>query len=169
MVCSLCSFGKIEVPSNECAACFVKTVHCITYSIIPARHRILWVNCVDLVWNAILATKAQKDQPHDSQCDTALLDGSIRESAVAIEGPIDPLVAIAAPAELSSVKQTKDGMSAMECKNESNPPIVQEVHLTGTHIEIRNDGIPVLVGGDNNDTQIPISNSGSEDSGNPSS
>ena len=40
---------------------FWPLVHCITYSVIPARHRILWVNCVDLIWNAILATKAQKD------------------------------------------------------------------------------------------------------------
>ena len=30
-------------------------VHCITYGFIPAQHRILWVNSVDLVWNAILA------------------------------------------------------------------------------------------------------------------
>jgi len=32
-------------------------VHCITYGLIPAQHRILWVNSVDLVWNAILAGK----------------------------------------------------------------------------------------------------------------
>lgn len=30
------------------------------HSLIPAQHRILWVNSVDLVWNAILATLAQK-------------------------------------------------------------------------------------------------------------
>lgn len=32
-------------------------VHAITYTAIPAQHRILWVNCVDLFWNAILALK----------------------------------------------------------------------------------------------------------------
>jgi Mpv17 / PMP22 family len=37
---------------------FWPLVHLITYNVIPARHRILWVNCVDLVWNAILASKA---------------------------------------------------------------------------------------------------------------
>lgn len=45
---------------------FWPLVHCITYGLIPARHRILWVNSVDLVWNAILASmasKAQKDAP----------------------------------------------------------------------------------------------------------
>ena len=39
---------------------FWPLVHCITYGLIPARHRILWVNMVDLFWNAILASKAQK-------------------------------------------------------------------------------------------------------------
>ena len=42
---------------------FWPLVHCITYSVIPAQHRILWVNMVDLVWNAILATISQKDVP----------------------------------------------------------------------------------------------------------
>lgn len=42
---------------------FWPLVHCITYGLIPARHRILWVNSVDLVWNAILASKAQKGTP----------------------------------------------------------------------------------------------------------
>ena len=37
---------------------FWPLVHCVTYGVIPARHRILWVNSVDLVWNAILASKA---------------------------------------------------------------------------------------------------------------
>ncbi|CAJ1940066.1 unnamed protein product [Cylindrotheca closterium] len=45
---------------------FWPLVHCITYGLIPARHRILWVNSVDLVWNAILASKAQKtDEDED--------------------------------------------------------------------------------------------------------
>jgi protein Mpv17 len=42
---------------------FWPIVHCITYGLIPARHRILWVNSVDLIWNAILASKAQKQEP----------------------------------------------------------------------------------------------------------
>ncbi len=40
---------------------FWPLVHCVTYGLIPARHRILWVNSVDLVWNAILASKARND------------------------------------------------------------------------------------------------------------
>ena len=45
---------------------FWPLVHCITYGVIPARHRILWVNSVDLIWNAILATQAQKEQPENA-------------------------------------------------------------------------------------------------------
>ena len=33
-----------------------------TYSVIPAQHRILWVNSVDLVWNAILASLSNQDE-----------------------------------------------------------------------------------------------------------
>lgn len=39
---------------------FWPIVHCITYSLIPAQHRILWVNSVDLFWNGLLASMAQK-------------------------------------------------------------------------------------------------------------
>lgn len=46
---------------------FWPLVHCITYSLIPAQHRILWVNCVDLVWNAILASKARGDDNDESE------------------------------------------------------------------------------------------------------
>ena len=46
---------------------FWPLVHCVTYGLIPARHRILWVNSVDLVWNAILASKARGDGPGDDE------------------------------------------------------------------------------------------------------
>lgn len=44
-------------------------MHCVTYTVIPARHRILWVNCVDLIWNAILASKtaANSDATKDAE------------------------------------------------------------------------------------------------------
>lgn len=48
---------------------FWPLVHCITYGLIPARHRILWVNSVDLIWNAILATQAQKQGPEPQPAD----------------------------------------------------------------------------------------------------
>ncbi|KAL7485515.1 hypothetical protein ACHAW6_011115 [Cyclotella cf. meneghiniana] len=46
---------------------FWPLVHCVTYGLIPARHRILWVNSVDLVWNAILASKARGDSTGDEK------------------------------------------------------------------------------------------------------
>ena len=36
-------------------------VHCITYSVIPPLQRILWVNCVDLVWSSILSGLALEE------------------------------------------------------------------------------------------------------------
>jgi len=44
---------------------FWPLVHCITYGAVPARHRILWVNCVDLFWNAILALKTSEGDDED--------------------------------------------------------------------------------------------------------
>ena len=49
---------------------FWPLVHCVTYGLIPARHRILWVNSVDLVWNAILASKARDDSDEDDNTAT---------------------------------------------------------------------------------------------------
>jgi protein Mpv17 len=48
---------------------FWPLVHCITYSVIPAQHRILWVNSVDLIWNAILASMSQKEEPKGDSTD----------------------------------------------------------------------------------------------------
>jgi len=41
---------------------FWPLIHCLTYTIIPAQHRILWVNCVDLIWNAILASMSSGEK-----------------------------------------------------------------------------------------------------------
>jgi len=53
---------------------FWPLVHCVTYGLIPARHRILWVNSVDLVWNAILASKARGDDNVDDENDDVSLE-----------------------------------------------------------------------------------------------
>lgn len=61
---------------------FWPLVHCVTYGVIPARHRILWVNSVDLVWNAILATQTSEkndeiiDVDQDDIRSAALPNGS---------------------------------------------------------------------------------------------
>ena len=46
---------------------FWPLVHCVTYSVIPAQHRILWVNSVDLIWNAILATISRGDKEEEEK------------------------------------------------------------------------------------------------------
>lgn len=52
-----------DTPNHTpCSWKFWPIVHCVTYSVIPAQHRVLWVNSVDLVWNAILSSAAQKDE-----------------------------------------------------------------------------------------------------------
>jgi protein Mpv17 len=50
---------------------FWPLVHCVTYSVIPARHRILWVNCVDLVWSAILASMSNAKPTEEAMDDAA--------------------------------------------------------------------------------------------------
>jgi len=51
---------------------FWPLVHCVTYGVIPARHRILWVNSVDLIWNAILAQAVSNDDEHEDEINTAI-------------------------------------------------------------------------------------------------
>eukprot|EP00542_Grammatophora_oceanica_P012641 CAMPEP_0194047588 /NCGR_PEP_ID=MMETSP0009_2-20130614/25056_1 /TAXON_ID=210454 /ORGANISM="Grammatophora oceanica, Strain CCMP 410" /LENGTH=413 /DNA_ID=CAMNT_0038693249 /DNA_START=249 /DNA_END=1490 /DNA_ORIENTATION=+ len=66
---------------------FWPLIHCITYSLIPSRHRILWVNSVDLVWNAILASKAAEDttgEGEDASGTPAAIE-SVEATAVVVE------------------------------------------------------------------------------------
>jgi len=46
---------------------FWPLVHCATYTVIPAQHRILWVNSVDLIWNAILATISRGEEDDEGE------------------------------------------------------------------------------------------------------
>ena len=69
---------------------FWPLVHCITYGVVPARHRILWVNCVDLVWNAILSTLSRKVEPE-------VVDASVTVATL-YKGPDEGFQTIPAPA-----------------------------------------------------------------------
>ncbi|CAM9449305.1 unnamed protein product [Scytosiphon promiscuus] len=51
-------------------------VHIFTYFLIPPRHRVLWVNCVDLLWSSILAgmtsgTPGDSDTTAEADADAA--------------------------------------------------------------------------------------------------
>jgi protein Mpv17 len=66
---------------------FWPLVHCVTYGLIPARHRILWVNSVDLVWNAILASKARGDdvkEEDESSGDVEGIEAGKKEEELSI-------------------------------------------------------------------------------------
>lgn len=74
---------------------FWPLVHLVTYGVIPARHRILWVNCVDLVWNAILATMSQKKDVVEEE--PVLLEATISEESMPLAAVETPLDIIAVP------------------------------------------------------------------------
>lgn len=76
---------------------FWPLVHCVTYSVIPAEHRMLWVNSVDLVWNAILASLTQKGNPVADSEEEALVEAPA-------ELPLDSVVAATSEAPLVSQK-----------------------------------------------------------------
>mmetsp|Transcript_39777 Transcript_39777/g.81842 ORF Transcript_39777/g.81842 Transcript_39777/m.81842 type:complete len:561 (+) Transcript_39777:289-1971(+) len=100
---------------------FWPLVHCVTYSVIPAQHRILWVNSVDLVWNAILATKASGAEEEEE--DEAAAGEESAELLVAEYGELDGVQVMdgtdtSARAKVSSIESsTTEGSDiAMEEK-----------------------------------------------------
>ena len=72
---------------------FWPLVHVVTYSVVPARHRILWVNCVDLVWNAILSTLSRKIEPLEvlEPVRATVLPRSPDELSINVPGPVPEL------------------------------------------------------------------------------
>ena len=88
---------------------FWPLVHCITYGAIPARHRILWVNCVDLFWNAILALKTSSGENEDEE--------SAQDLVLTSEGDAD--------ADLSLIKMSTNTTEANNAKME----IVEEEEI----------------------------------------
>lgn len=45
---------------------FWPLAHVVTYGVIPPRHRVLWVNMLDLLWSSILASLASKEGEEDA-------------------------------------------------------------------------------------------------------
>lgn len=46
---------------------FWPLAHIVTYGVIPPRHRVLWVNMLDLVWSSILASLASGSGPQKEE------------------------------------------------------------------------------------------------------
>lgn len=124
---------------------FWPLVHCITYGVIPARHRILWVNSVDLIWNAILASKAQKEQPGEERVNSDESSQIMEVKASSME-PAD---------SLASVRHTVETLSPHE-REAGEELAVQDVPLTGSSIEVSGDGDKYLVAGDDEETRVLI-------------
>ena len=62
-------------------------VHCITYSVIPPAQRILWVNCVDIVWSSILAS-ITADEKSTVESESLLADeGGCESSQINVTRP----------------------------------------------------------------------------------
>ena len=90
---------KSKIEDIVCTAWkFWPLIHCVTYTVIPAQHRILWVNCVDLVWNAILALMAgaQKDEViiDDHVDDVLVMSDLINVTMAEIDSAISSSVVI---------------------------------------------------------------------------
>lgn len=91
---------------------FARSKH--SHSLIPAQHRILWVNSVDLVWNAILATLAQKK---DSVFEELEGEDEIENSNLSAFGtptPIPLSSMVASSVTLKTFMLVNDTLSAMD-------------------------------------------------------
>lgn len=108
---------------------FWPLVHCVTYGVVPARHRILWVNSVDLVWNAILATQAQKRYPDKCTSD----DADTTKDVLSCSNAKVPILTATAPAKVASAKTEDNAMKGEEPQHSS---IFKEVLVTGSAAEL---------------------------------
>jgi protein Mpv17 len=119
---------------------FWPLVHCITYGLIPARHRILWVNSVDLIWNAILSTMARNEEPSDESDADSLALASEELSAVSES----PLVA-----GFHFDHGEADGVPSLREEHGVLPLVVGEKEsseVAGFHFDQgESDGFPLLV------------------------
>jgi protein Mpv17 len=111
---------------------FWPLVHCITYGAIPARHRILWVNCVDLVWSAILASKATS-APEE------------QEEAV-VEDHLE-----------SIVHHIEEHVPELEVEREHDPHVMEHfLHRDDVSLETAPELVPVLATTGSNTSEAPL-------------
>jgi len=116
---------------------FWPLVHCVTYTVIPARHRILWVNCVDLIWNAILATKARAPTTVDSTSTSA---GPVSVESSIIETATDLELLVSKPVELQS--GTKERLHALPLGMGAEDSVDVADSVSGHVVEDKNDKNP---------------------------
>jgi Mpv17 / PMP22 family len=83
-------------------------------SLIPAQHRILWVNSVDLVWNAILATLAQKKDSVFEELEGEDATENSNLSAFGTPTPIPSSAMATSSVTLKAFTLVNDTLSAMD-------------------------------------------------------
>jgi len=111
---------------------FWPLVHCLTYSIIPARHRILWVNSVDLVWNAILSSKARTDEPEISpQTETPAVEDSsdVPPRAATVDFAVDEDSLAASQIQGESYEGVVKVLDETSCRDNSTAPVLTKARL----------------------------------------
>lgn len=125
---------------------FWPLVHCITYTVIPAPHRVLWVNSVDLIWNAILATKASGDEAEE--------EGGGGDEEVPADGDLasDGVVVVSdTPAEVAA-KKRPSGFDLAWLSRQQEEWLSEEVGVgieVETHAAVAlNSGAEEVDGGD---------------------
>eukprot|EP00522_Entomoneis_paludosa_P002664 CAMPEP_0172472730 /NCGR_PEP_ID=MMETSP1065-20121228/68492_1 /TAXON_ID=265537 /ORGANISM="Amphiprora paludosa, Strain CCMP125" /LENGTH=371 /DNA_ID=CAMNT_0013230887 /DNA_START=528 /DNA_END=1643 /DNA_ORIENTATION=+ len=99
---------------------FWPLIHCITYSVIPARHRILWVNCVDLIWNAILASMSQQKEEDEPELEAVAIDTTSVVVLEAVNGA--DLLDAASDMEVEQMKLLQQQHVDMEKERLSDTP-----------------------------------------------
>jgi hypothetical protein len=97
--------------------------------LIPAQHRILWVNCVDLVWNAILATQAQRKESVFEE-----IEGEEEEALSRLSVVGEPLLALDATMSTLSASDGNENTAFITFFNDTSAPVVihdlEDLHLS---------------------------------------
>jgi hypothetical protein len=63
---------------------FWPLAHIVTYGVIPPRHRVLWVNCLDLIWSSILASLASSSSTTKAEAGTTAPAEAAAAAAVTV-------------------------------------------------------------------------------------
>ena len=85
----VCARGAARLERAQAGWKLWPFAHIITYGVIPVRHRLLWVDSVDLVWCAILASFGAEEAGAAEVAEEAAAEKIVAEEAVvAAEAPL---------------------------------------------------------------------------------
>eukprot|EP00239_Pterosperma_sp_CCMP1384_P001857 CAMPEP_0197849250 /NCGR_PEP_ID=MMETSP1438-20131217/11382_1 /TAXON_ID=1461541 /ORGANISM="Pterosperma sp., Strain CCMP1384" /LENGTH=380 /DNA_ID=CAMNT_0043461837 /DNA_START=958 /DNA_END=2100 /DNA_ORIENTATION=+ len=67
-------------------------VHIITYSFIPTSHKVLWVDCVEIIWAFILCTIANEKREENVEMITSAVEGQANMDLDVVEEKIQEFI-----------------------------------------------------------------------------